>query len=77
MAVVGSSFSTGCILLCSTEGFELALACDIIIATPNTRFALSEPAVGLAVCNVTSFDSFFLVVIVNRHSEVVSVDYHA
>ena len=29
-------------------GFELALACDIIIAAENARFALPEPRVGLA-----------------------------
>jgi enoyl-CoA hydratase/carnithine racemase len=28
-------------------GFELALACDIIIASENARFALPEPRVGL------------------------------
>jgi crotonobetainyl-CoA hydratase len=29
-------------------GFELALACDIIIAAPSARFALPEPKVGWA-----------------------------
>lgn len=29
-------------------GFELALACDILLATPNSVFALPEPKVGLA-----------------------------
>lgn len=29
-------------------GFELALACDVIIAADNARFALPEPRVGLA-----------------------------
>ena len=29
-------------------GFELALACDIIIATPDARFGLPEPKVGQA-----------------------------
>ena len=29
-------------------GFELALACDVIIAARNARFALPEPKVGLA-----------------------------
>ena len=29
-------------------GFELALACDIIVAAENARFALPEPRVGLA-----------------------------
>ena len=29
-------------------GFELALACDVIIAAENARFALPEPRVGLA-----------------------------
>lgn len=29
-------------------GFELALACDILIATPRSVFALPEPKVGLA-----------------------------
>ena len=29
-------------------GFEIALACDIIIASEQARFALPEPAVGLA-----------------------------
>lgn len=29
-------------------GFELALACDLIIAATNARFALPEPKVGLA-----------------------------
>ncbi len=29
-------------------GFEIALACDIIIAAENARFALPEPRVGLA-----------------------------
>jgi enoyl-CoA hydratase/carnithine racemase len=29
-------------------GFELALACDVIIAAENARFALPEPKVGLA-----------------------------
>lgn len=29
-------------------GFEIALACDIIIAAENARFALPEPKVGLA-----------------------------
>jgi enoyl-CoA hydratase/carnithine racemase len=29
-------------------GFELAMACDIIIAAENARFALPEPRVGLA-----------------------------
>ena len=29
-------------------GFEMALACDIIIAAENARFALPEPRVGLA-----------------------------
>jgi enoyl-CoA hydratase/carnithine racemase len=29
-------------------GFELALACDVIIAAENARFALPEPTVGLA-----------------------------
>lgn len=29
-------------------GFEMALACDIILASPNAQFALPEPAVGLA-----------------------------
>lgn len=29
-------------------GFELALACDLIIAAPNAVFALPEPKVGLA-----------------------------
>jgi enoyl-CoA hydratase/carnithine racemase len=29
-------------------GFEIALACDIVIAAENARFALPEPRVGLA-----------------------------
>ena len=29
-------------------GFEIALACDLIIASSNARFALPEPRVGLA-----------------------------
>ena len=29
-------------------GFEIALACDIIIAAENAKFALPEPRVGLA-----------------------------
>ncbi len=29
-------------------GFEIALACDIIVAAENARFALPEPKVGLA-----------------------------
>ena len=29
-------------------GFEIALACDIIVASPSARFALPEPRVGLA-----------------------------
>ena len=29
-------------------GFEMALACDVIIAAENARFALPEPRVGLA-----------------------------
>lgn len=29
-------------------GFEIALACDLIIASENARFALPEPRVGLA-----------------------------
>jgi enoyl-CoA hydratase/carnithine racemase len=29
-------------------GFELALACDVVIAAENARFALPEPKVGLA-----------------------------
>ncbi len=29
-------------------GFEIALACDIIVAAENARFALPEPRVGLA-----------------------------
>ncbi len=29
-------------------GFELALACDVVIAAGNARFALPEPRVGLA-----------------------------
>jgi len=29
-------------------GFEIALACDIIVASENARFALPEPRVGLA-----------------------------
>ena len=29
-------------------GFELALACDLIIAAPHARFGLPEPRVGLA-----------------------------
>jgi crotonobetainyl-CoA hydratase len=29
-------------------GFEMALACDIIVAAPSARFALPEPKVGLA-----------------------------
>jgi len=29
-------------------GFELALACDLIVAANSAQFALSEPAVGLA-----------------------------
>jgi enoyl-CoA hydratase len=29
-------------------GFEIALACDIIVASAGARFALPEPKVGLA-----------------------------
>jgi enoyl-CoA hydratase/carnithine racemase len=29
-------------------GFELALACDIVVAAENAKFALPEPRVGLA-----------------------------
>jgi crotonobetainyl-CoA hydratase len=29
-------------------GFEIALACDLIVADPNAQFALPEPKVGLA-----------------------------
>jgi crotonobetainyl-CoA hydratase len=29
-------------------GFEIALACDLIIASENATFALPEPRVGLA-----------------------------
>jgi crotonobetainyl-CoA hydratase len=29
-------------------GFEIALACDIIVASENALFALPEPRVGLA-----------------------------
>ena len=29
-------------------GFEIALACDLIIASENAKFALPEPKVGLA-----------------------------
>jgi crotonobetainyl-CoA hydratase len=29
-------------------GFEIALACDIIVAAPSAKFALPEPKVGLA-----------------------------
>ena len=29
-------------------GFEMALACDIVVASENARFALPEPRVGLA-----------------------------
>ena len=29
-------------------GFEIALACDLIIASENAKFALPEPKVGLS-----------------------------
>lgn len=34
--------------LCMGGGFELALACDLIIAAENALFALTEPRIGLA-----------------------------
>ena len=35
-------------------GFEIALACDLIIASENARMALPEPKVGLAAPQLVS-----------------------
>jgi crotonobetainyl-CoA hydratase len=34
--------------VCMGGGFELALACDIVVAADNALFALTEPRIGLA-----------------------------